>query len=45
MLSRVAGRVLTSPLAFFLAGVVDIAAYALGSARQRYARRRGGTWQ
>jgi hypothetical protein len=33
--SRVAGRLLTGPLAFFVAGVVDVLAYAAGSLRRR----------
>lgn len=39
MFSTLAGRLLTGPLAFLVAGVADIAAFALGSLRE--ARRRG----
>jgi hypothetical protein len=44
MLSRIAGRALTSGPAFFLAAVVDLTLFALGSLWQRYARRREKPW-
>jgi hypothetical protein len=34
MLKRLAARALTGPLAFFVAGVVDLVAFALGSLRR-----------
>jgi hypothetical protein len=39
LLGRIAARVVTGPLAFLLAGVIDVLAYAAASAR---ARLRGG---
>jgi hypothetical protein len=35
MLSRLAGRLVTSPLAFLLAGVIDFAAFWRAWARRR----------
>jgi hypothetical protein len=35
----IAGRLLTGPLAFFLAGVIDLAAFAAQMLRRRYASR------
>ena len=40
MVSRALGRLLTGPLAFLLAGVIDVITYTLESAF-RLARRRG----
>jgi hypothetical protein len=40
--SRFAGRLLTGPLAFFLAGVIDVAVILVVYARWRAARRRAG---
>jgi hypothetical protein len=45
MLSRIGGRIVTSPLAFLIAGVVDVVAYTLGSLRRRLASKRSDTWQ
>jgi hypothetical protein len=45
MLSRIAGRLLTGPVAFFAAGVLDLMLFALGSLRQRYARRGEIPWR
>jgi hypothetical protein len=39
--SRVAGRLITGPLAFFLAGVIDVAVMVVVYARWRAAQRRG----
>lgn len=35
MFATLAGRLLTGPLAFLVAGVVDVAAFALESLRER----------
>jgi hypothetical protein len=40
MVSRIAGRLVTGPLAFFLAGVIDVAALLVMYARWRAAQRR-----
>jgi len=40
MLSRIAGRLLTGPLAFFLAGAVDVALMLVLYVRWRAAQRR-----
>ena len=40
MLSRIAGRLLTGPLAFFLAGAIDVALMLVLYARWRAAQRR-----
>ncbi|MBV9002906.1 MAG: hypothetical protein JO304_27875 [Solirubrobacterales bacterium] len=40
MLSRVAGRVVTGPLAFFVAGAVDVAVMFVLYARWRVRQRR-----
>jgi hypothetical protein len=40
-----AARLITGPVAFFVAGVVDLIVFAIGSLRQRYARRRGNPWR
>jgi hypothetical protein len=40
MLPRVAGRVLTGPLGFLVAGVIDFAAMLVVHARRRAAQRR-----
>jgi hypothetical protein len=45
VLWRIAARVVTGPMAFFVAAVVDLLAFTLGSLRQRYARRRGSRWR
>ncbi|MGB0092022.1 MAG: hypothetical protein WBP81_05755 [Solirubrobacteraceae bacterium] len=34
MLSRIAGRIITGPLAFFLAGMIDVGAFALAALRK-----------
>jgi hypothetical protein len=38
MVSRIAGRMLTGPAAFFVAWVIDVGAFALSSFRQRLHR-------
>jgi hypothetical protein len=38
MASRLAGRALTSPIAFLVAGIADVVLYAVGAARRRLAR-------
>jgi hypothetical protein len=38
MLSRLAGRLVTGPLAFFLATVVDVLVFAIASLLQRLAK-------
>ncbi len=35
MASRMAGRLLTSPIAFLAAGIADVLLYALGALRRR----------
>jgi hypothetical protein len=35
VLTRLAGRIVTSPPAFFVAGVLDLSIYAAGSLRRR----------
>jgi hypothetical protein len=40
MLSRIAGRLLTGPAAFFLAGAIDVGAMLVLYARWRAAQRR-----
>jgi hypothetical protein len=35
MASRLAGRVLTSPIAFLVAGIADVLFYALGAVSRR----------
>ena len=45
MLQSLAARLVTGPIAFFAAGVVDVLAYALGSLWQRSAIGRGGKWR
>jgi hypothetical protein len=40
MLSRIAGRLITGPLAFFVAGAIDVGAMLLLYARWRAAQRR-----
>jgi hypothetical protein len=35
MLSRAAGRLVTGPLAFLVAGIVDLASYAIASRRDQ----------
>jgi hypothetical protein len=40
VLSRAAARVVTGPLAFFLAGVVDLLVFAIGALRRRLVARR-----
>jgi hypothetical protein len=35
MASRLAGRALTSPIAFLVAGAADVLVYALGALRRR----------
>jgi hypothetical protein len=37
---RLAARVVTGPVAFLLGGVMDVLAYAVGSARARLGQRR-----
>jgi hypothetical protein len=39
VLWRPAARLLTGPLAFFLAGAIDVLAFVLGSWRERLRRR------
>jgi hypothetical protein len=39
MVSRIAGRMLTGPVAFFVAWVIDVGAFALSEFRQRLDRR------
>jgi len=41
VLDRLAGRLLTSPAAFFVAGVLDVVLYAAASARRRQAASAG----
>jgi hypothetical protein len=36
MRSRLAGRLLTGPIAFLVAGIADLAIYGLGSIRRRH---------
>jgi hypothetical protein len=38
-MTRIAGRLLTGPLAFLLAGLVDLAAFGAQLLRRRFARR------
>jgi hypothetical protein len=45
MPSRLAARAIMGPVAFFVAGLVDLMLFALGSVRQRYSRRRGNPWR
>jgi hypothetical protein len=40
VISRVAGRLVTGPLAFFLAGILDVGLLLIAYARWRVARRR-----
>jgi hypothetical protein len=40
VISRVAGRLVTGPLAFFLAGVLDVGLMLVAYTRWRVARRR-----
>jgi hypothetical protein len=42
MVSRLAGRLVTGPLAFFLAGLIDVGLLLAAYARWRVAQRRGG---
>jgi hypothetical protein len=35
VISRLAGRILTGPLAFLVAGLVDVVAYWIDTARRR----------
>jgi len=43
VLRRPAGRLLTGPIAFFLAGVIDIGAFALAALRQSVSKHFGGS--
>jgi hypothetical protein len=38
-MARVAGRLLTGPVAFFVAGVIDLAAFAAQILRRRFVTR------
>jgi hypothetical protein len=38
VLRRIAGRIVTGPLAFFLAGILDFAAFALVALREKVRR-------
>jgi hypothetical protein len=42
VVSRFAGRVVTGPLAFFVAGVLDVGLVLVAYGRWRMARRRAG---
>jgi hypothetical protein len=39
VLRRLAGRLLTGPIAFFLAGVIDVGAFASGALRESVRKR------
>jgi hypothetical protein len=40
VLSRIAARVVTGPVAFLVGGVIDVLVYAVGAARARVRRSR-----